>query len=197
MKGPTERQKEILSFVSRFTSLHGYSPSQKEIGEELGISVPAVHYALLAMEKKGLLESGGIRAIRLPETIRDEMKNVPLPFFSQEPDEEELEKGAEDVLYLPSSLVKPSSFAFRVTSWSMKEGGILPGDIALLDKEEEAKDGDIVLAHPEGREGMMELRILRKVRNLLELWPENDSMGITRSQSLRIYGILREIRRKY
>ena len=197
MKGPTERQKEILSFVSRFTSLHGYSPSQKEIGEELGISVPAVHYALLAMEKKGLLESGGIRAIRLPENIRDEMKNVPLPFFSQEPDEEELEKGAEDVLYLPSSLVKPSSFAFRVTSWSMKEGGILPGDIALLDKEEEAKDGDIVLAHPEGREGMMELRILRKVRNLLELWPENDSMGITRSQSLRIYGILREIRRKY
>ena len=197
MKGPTERQKEILSFVSRFTSLHGYSPSQKEIGEELGISVPAVHYALLAMEKKGLLESGGIRAIKLPETIRDEMKNVPLPFFSQEPDEEELEKGAEDVLYLPSSLVKPSSFAFRVTSWSMKEGGILPGDIALLDKEEEAKDGDIVLAHPEGREGMMELRILRKVRNLLELWPENDSMGITRSQSLRIYGILREIRRKY
>ena len=197
MKGPTERQKEILSFVSRFTSLHGYSPSQKEIGEELGISVPAVHYALLAMEKKGLLESGGIRAIRLPENIRDEMKNVPLPFFSQEPDEEELEKGAEDVLYLPSSLVKPSSFAFRVTSWSMKEGGILPGDIALLDKEEEAKDGDIVLAHPEGREGMMELRRLRKVRNLLELWPENDSMGITRSQSLRIYGILREIRRKY
>ena len=178
MKGPTERQKEILSFVSRFTSLHGYSPSQKEIGEELGISVPAVHYALLAMEKKGLLESGGIRAIRLPETIRDEMKNVPLPFFSQEPDEEELEKGAEDVLYLPSSLVKPSS-------------------LALLDKEEDAKNGDIVLAHPEGREGMMELRRLRKVRNLLELWPENDSMGITRSQSLRIYGILREIRRKY
>ena len=79
----------------------------------------------------------------------------------------------------------------------MKEGGILPGDIAILDKEREAKDGDIVLGYPEGGDGKMELRRLRKRKTLFELWPENDSMGITRSQNMVICGILREIRRKY
>ena len=58
-------------------------------------------------------------------------------------------------------------------------------------------DGDVVLGHPEGGEGKMELRRLRKRKNLLELWPENDSMGITRSQRIVICGILREIRRIY
>ncbi|MGN1164234.1 MAG: LexA family protein [Candidatus Ornithospirochaeta sp.] len=198
MKGPTERQKEIISFVSRFSSIHGYSPSLKEIGDEMGISTPAVHYAIEAMEKKGLLEkSGGTRAIKLPEEMRDEMKNVPIPFFSTEPDEATIERGSQDRIYVPASIFRPSSFAFAVTSWSMKEGGILPGDIAILDMDGDAADGDIVLAHPEGKEGKMELRRLRKLKNLLELWPENDSMGITRSQNIRIYGILREIRRRY
>ena len=79
----------------------------------------------------------------------------------------------------------------------MKEGGILPGDIAIAEKEREPKDGDIVLSKAREGEGRMELRRLRIRGSLMELWPENDSMGITRSQNLEICGILTEIRRKY
>ena len=108
-----------------------------------------------------------------------------------------IKNGSIESLFIPSSLYSPSSFAFIVSSWSMKEGGIIPGDIAIMDCEREAKDGDIVLGYPEGGEGKMELRRLRKLKTLTELWPENDSMGITRSKKIVICGILREIRRKY
>ena len=198
MKEATARQKEILSFITHFTSVNGYSPSFREIGEELGISSPAVHYAIEAMEKKGLLEKGGgIRAIRLPDETLKEMSNITIPFYSEEPDEKALENGSDETIFILRSLYRPSSFAFRVSSWSMKEGGILPGDIAILDRDGTPNDGDIILSQAEGREGKMELRRLKIRNNLNELWPENDSMGITRSQNLTIYGILREIRRIY
>lgn len=199
MKGPTKKQREILLFISSFISEHGFAPSLREIADHFNISPSAVHYALLSMEKKGMLEKSksGARAIVLPDEIRKDMGNTPIPLFSAEPDEEMLDHGSLDSLFIPSSLASPSSFAFIVSSWSMKEGGILPGDVAILDKEKEAVDGDVVLGHPEGGEGKMELRRLRKRKNLLELWPENDSMGITRSQRIVICGILREIRRIY
>ncbi|MGN1189548.1 MAG: LexA family protein [Candidatus Ornithospirochaeta sp.] len=199
MKGPTKKQQEMLIYISSFTSEHGFAPSLREIAEHFSVSPAAVHYALSSMEKKGLIErnSKDARSSVLPEETRKDLTNIPVPLFSSEPDKETLENGSLDVLYIPSNLSSPSTFAFVVSSWSMKEGGILPGDIAILDKENDAKDGDIVLGYPEGGDGKMELRRLRKRKTLMELWPENDSMGITRSQKIVICGILKEIRRKY
>lgn len=199
MRGPTKKQQEILVYISSFISSNGYSPSLREIGAHFHVSPTAIHYTMEAMIKKGLLErkEGEKRAISLPSRIRKEMENTPIPLFSSEPEEEEIKRGSSKIIYIPQSLYSPSTFAFVVSSWSMKEGGILPGDIAILEMEREARDGDIVLAYPEGGDGKMELRRLRKLKNLSELWPENDSMGITRSQRIVICGILREIRRKY
>ena len=199
MKGPTKKQQEILLFISSFISEYGFAPSLREIADHFKVSPSAVHYALSSMEKKGLIEknNSGARSIILPEKTRKDMGNVPIPFFSKEPDEEMISNGSIETLFIPSSLYSPSTFAFKVSSWSMKEGGIIPGDIAIMDSEREAKDGDIVLGYPEGGEGKMELRRLRKLKTLTELWPENDSMGITRSKNVVICGILREIRRKY
>lgn len=199
MKGPTKKQQEILLFISSFISQYGFAPSLKEMADHFHISSAAVHYALISMEKKGLIDKAGngARSIILSSDVRKDMGNIPVPLYQGEPDSSSLDNGSLDTLFVPSSLASPSTFAFIVTSWSMKEGGILPGDIAILDKEREAKDGDIVLGYPEGGDGKMELRRLRKRKTLFELWPENDSMGITRSQNMVICGILREIRRKY
>ena len=147
------------------------------------------------MEKKGLIyRNGGARSIAPGEKTEGERRNLPIPFFPEEPEKDEESK---EFLFVPISSYSPSAFAFRVTSWSMKEGGILPGDIAIAEKEREPKDGDIVLSKAREGEGRMELRRLRIRGSLMELWPENDSMGITRSQNLEICGILTEIRRKY
>ena len=199
MKGPTKKQQEILLFISTFISQYGFAPSHKEMADHFHISSAAVHYALISMEKKGLVDKAGngARSIILSSDVRKDMGNTPVPLYQGEPDSSSLDNGSPDTLFVPSSLASPSTFAFIVTSWSMKEGGILPGDIAILDKVREAKDGDIVLGYPEGGDGKMELRRLRKRKTLFELWPENDSMGITRSQNMVICGILREIRRKY
>ena len=195
MKGPTRKQSEILSFIWEYSDRMGYPPSLREIGEKFSVSPSAVHSALKAMEKKGLIyRNGGARSIAPGEKTEEERRNLPIPFFPEEPENDEESK---EFLFVPISSYSPSAFAFRVTSWSMKEGGILPGDIAIAEKEREPKDGDIVLSKAREGEGRMELRRLRIRGSLMELWPENDSMGITRSQNLDICGILTEIRRKY
>ena len=98
MKGPTKKQQEILLFISSFISEYGFAPSLREIADHFKVSPSAVHYALSSMEKKGLIEknNSGARSIILPEKTRKDMGNVPIPFFSKEPDEEMISNGSKE-----------------------------------------------------------------------------------------------------
>lgn len=200
MEKLTERQREILSYITSFLEESGRSPSLREIGEEFSISPAGVHYVLKALEKKGALTTGGgkARSIALSQAERDLKENVRIPFFPKEPSPLELEREPEEFWYLSRSVAEKGMFAFRVTSYSMANGGILPGDIAILKRTNKAQDGAVVLATlPYEEDKEMELRRYRKGRETSELWPENDSMGIIRSQNIHLCAILFEIRRSY
>lgn len=198
MKGLSQRQEEILNYISSSFTKNGYAPSLKEIGEHFSFSPAAAHYALLALSNKGFIEykKGKKRSITLIKEERERRENIPIPFYKTEPNLSELGNRPNSTFLIPLSLYKEGSFSFCVSSLSMTDSGIIPGDIAIIEKKDKYKDGDIVLAD-KGDYSRFELRRLHLSPSYMELWAENDSMGIIRSQSFSLYGCLVEIIRKY
>ena len=203
MRALTERQKEILSFVSAYISDNGRAPTQREVGTAFGFSHTAARDALASLERKGFieLERNRQRAIALPAARREEMENVPVPFYSSEPSAEILsDNPPEERIFVQKSIRSASLFAFRVTSESMRNAGILPGDTAVMRPCTSPLPDDIILASygDDGEE--MELRRYRPLNNgYAELWPENDSMGIIKVplSDLSVHAVLTALRRDY
>ena len=204
MKDLTERQKEILSFVSSYMLENGKSPTLREIGESFGFSHNAARDAVLALVKKGYLEKGTneIRSLSFPLGERLERENAPIPFFGKEPSLKSIEENnTEEVMYVPRRIADSNAFAFRVTSESMRNAGILPGDIAILRKADGMPGNDeIILASYSDDEEKMELRRFHPIGNdYAELVPDNDTMGIIKvmQSNLITAGVLTHIRRSY
>ena len=129
------------------------------------------------------------------------MENVPVPFYSSEPSAEMLsDNPPEERIFVQKSIRSASLFAFRVTSESMRNAGILPGDTAVMRPCTSPLPDDIILASygDDGEE--MELRRYRPLNNgYAELWPENDSMGIIKVplSDLSVHAVLTALRRDY
>lgn len=204
MRALTERQKEILSFVSAYISDNGRAPTQREVGTAFGFSHTAARDALASLERKGFieLERNRQRAIALPAARREEMENIPVPFYSSEPSAEMLsDNPPEERIFVQKSIRSASLFAFRVTSESMRNAGILPGDIAVMTHLKGAPKNDwIILASCSDDAKPLELRRFMRINDdFIQLCPENDTMGVIKASyaSLTTAGVLCMIRRDY
>lgn len=201
MKDLSARQRDVLTFIENYIEEYSTSPSLREIGEHFSFSDKAAWDVIEALTKKEKLEkSDGHRSIRLKkdERARRETRRITLyhyPFTA-----EKLSKETDDYIFFEKAKVADSEyFAISVYSYSMKNAGILPGDIAIMSRDiSTIKDDDIVLAAPSESESYeMELRRLRKTPSFNELWPENDSMGIIKALEFTFYGKLCYIVRSY
>ena len=201
MKDITDRQKQILDFISLYIYTNGRSPSLREIGEAFGFSHIAARDAVATLVRKGYLEKidNGLRSLTFPLNERLKRENNAVPFYQAEPSYAVLSAGTEEGIFIPRT--KKAAFTFKVTSESMRNGGILPGDFAVMADADIAKaDGDIVLASLGDDEMIPELRRLRRIGNGYALLiPDNDTMGVIKAaeSSLRILGRLISIRRDY
>lgn len=201
MKDITDRQKQILDFISLYIYTNGRSPSLREIGEAFGFSHIAARDAVATLVRKGYLEKidNGLRSLTFPLNERLKRENNAVPFYQAEPSYAVLSAGTEERIFIPRT--KKAAFTFKVTSESMRNGGILPGDFAVMADADIAKaDGDIVLASLGDDEMVPELRRLRRIGNGYALLiPDNDTMGVIKAaeSSLRILGRLISIRRDY
>ena len=204
MKTLTERQREILSFISSYIMENGKSPTLREIGKNFGFSHNAARDEVAALVRKGFLEKGDkeIRSLSFPLDERLERENISVPFFDREPSLMDIEERRyKATLFVQRRLAKHSVFAFRVTSESMRNAGIIPGDIAILTKiDGEPANDAIILASYADEEEPMELRRYHPIGiGYAELWPDNDTMGIIKvmRNNLVVAGILAHIRRDY
>lgn len=154
MKGLTNRQKEVLEFISRYIKAHGYPPSYQEIADQFHIaSKQGVARHLAALEQKGFITRDNTlaRSIRIihPDYLPDTGEvRVPLvgrvaagyPILAEE--------NIEDYVMLPRTLVKSEGryFALRVQGDSMVNAGILDGDLVIVQSAANAHPGEIVVA---------------------------------------------------
>ena len=199
MKKLTEKQKEILKFINEYLDQNLKTPTLKDIATHFDITSVAVYYQLQSIEKKGYIEIDRkeSRGIKLRPEDSQKRINYSIPFFPEEPKYDFSLDSTDDYFYISKEDELKHPYAFRVTSLSMKDIGIMQGDIAIMESAKDARDGDIVLACVPDRQEKAELRRYIKTPHFVVLQSENESMGNIKSTSVIIYGVLRSIRRNY
>ena len=199
MKKLTEKQKEILKFINEYLDQNLKTPTLKDIATHFDITSVAVYYQLQSIEKKGYIEIDRkeSRGIKLRPEDSQKRINYSIPFFPEEPKYDFSLDSTDDYFYISKEDKFKHPYAFRITSLSMKDIGIMQGDIAIMESAKDARDGDIVLACVPDRQEKAELRRYIKTPHFVVLQSENESMGNIKSTSVIIYGVLRSIRRNY
>ena len=200
----TQRQKEVLDFITRFLAKHGHEPSYAQIARHFGVSSKAtIAKHIGALEKRGLIkrahDDGAFTlALSVDEVSADAICEVPLvgriaagvPIDAVQ----DIEK-----ICVPRFLlgrVRPERiYALKVKGDSMIDEHICDGDIALIESRNEARDGEIVVALIDGARATLK-RIFR-FGDEVELRPSNAQLQPIRVHASRvaIQGIFRSLMR--
>ena len=173
----TERQEEILQLIRDYIEDTGYPPTRAEIAEELGFrSANAAEEHLRALARKGAIEMvpGASRGIRIP----DQVDGLPLIGRVAAGNPILAEENIEDYCDIAPSFFSPrADYLLRVKGYSMRDAGILDGDLLAVHKTNQARNGQIVVARI-GEE--VTVKRFRRERNKqeIELVPENPDFDV-------------------
>ena len=196
----TTRQREIWSFLLDYSDRHGYPPTVREIGEAVGLASPStVHAHLANLERAGLLRRDPTkpRALELmgrekpSAAVAAEPAELPkLPLLGQIAAGGPLlaEQNVEDEIAVPETL--HGDFLLRVKGDSMIEAGILEGDVVVVQRAQDARNGDIVVALAGDDETADEATVKRFFREngRVRLQPENSALEPIYADYVQILG---------
>ncbi|MDD3453723.1 MAG: transcriptional repressor LexA [Bacilli bacterium] len=184
MENLTRRQDEILKYIKEYMVSHGYPPTIREIGKDLGVSSPAtIHVHLSNLEKKGFIkkENTKNRAIELlvnNEFAKTDESVVDVPLLGKITAGSPIEaiERPDEYFSLPSYLIPKSKevFTLNVSGYSMINAGILDNDIVIVERTNTARNGEIVVAMTDENE--VTLKTYYKEKDHFRLQPENDTM---------------------
>ena len=207
----TERQQQIWDYLVEYVDGHGYPPTVREIGEHVGLASPStVHAHLANLERAGLLRRdptkpraldliGHRRESRAEEPAAPELAKLPLlgqiaaggPLLAEE--------NIEDELAVPEPLGRRADFLLRVKGESMINAGILDGDILVVQRSQDARDGEIVVALAGDDESADEATVKTFYREAgrVRLQPENELFEPIYADHVqilgRVVGVFREL----
>jgi repressor LexA len=190
----TGRQQEIWSFLVEYVDRHGYPPTVREIGEAVGLASPStVHAHLANLERAGLLRRDPTKPRALELTGREQPSVVALPklpLLGQIAAGSPLlaDQNVEDELAVPETL--RGDFLLRVKGDSMIEAGILEGDIVVVRRAEDARNGEIVVALAGDDETADEatVKTFYKEKGRIRLQPENSALEPIYADYVQVLG---------
>lgn len=199
------RERQVLEFITQYIQRHGYAPTLIEIAESVGVNaVSTVHEHLERLVQKGYVKKtvGFERGIELVETKKKLNMGetaVELPVLGFIAAGSPLEPHTDPNFYMSVSanLIsgKKPGFILQVKGTSMIEDGILDGDFVVVQHQQEASNGDIVVAIlPTG------LATLKRVffeKDRVRLEPANSTMSPIYSPTVKIQGRVVAVVRKY
>ncbi|MGY8897450.1 MAG: transcriptional repressor LexA [Paraglaciecola sp.] len=177
MRPLTPRQEEVLQLIKTTMLDIGMPPTRAEIARHLGFkSANAAEEHLKALARKGAIEilPGTSRGIRLTEPLEDQLEDQGLPLIGRVAAGEPIlaQEHVEMHYKVDPSLFKPSAdFLLRVSGMSMKDIGILDGDLLAVHKTTDVHNGQVVVARVD--EDVTVKRLERKGRQVV-LHAEND-----------------------
>lgn len=188
------RQKQILDFIKQYIEKYGYSPTLGEIAEAIGVSsLATVHEHLQALVQKKVIKrfEGAVRGIEVvDQKISNILRGIELPVLGF------IAAGQPIMTYTdPDATVKVSpsmisgkkrAFVLQVKGDSMIEDGILDGDYVIIEEQNTATDGDIVVALLDN--GLATLKRFFKEKNKIRLEPANSSMDPIYATDVKIQG---------
>lgn len=193
----TDKQKDILNFLRKFTNENGYPPTVKEMMAKFNFASPtAVTTHLIALEKKGYVKKVGNRARgSVPVKRNKDYDMVNIPLLSNEVKAGLLmdvaEEIVEDTFALPKSIAQDEgNFLIKVVGDSMIDAHIKEGDMVLVNpKNIEPNNGDIVVAKIDNN-GNEEITIKRFFRenDYIKLVSENKDYPPIQHEKISIVG---------
>ncbi|HUI53701.1 MAG TPA: transcriptional repressor LexA [Bryobacteraceae bacterium] len=203
----TKRQKQVLDFVAGFLEENGYCPSYEEIARGLDLaSLATVHKHISILEAKNYLKRGfnQSRSLELtPKYLQEHQRGrrapLEIPLLGRIAAGAPVEAMEQrEALSLADFAGDPNTFALEVCGNSMIDDHICDGDMILLEKAAQAKDGDIVVALVSGSETTLK-RFYRETGDMVRLQPANSTLKpITLpARDVQIQGRLLAVLRKY
>lgn len=194
MSKQQEREQKILAFMRKELKAKGYPPTVREIGTALGIkSTSTVHKDIASLVEQGYLKKDPAkpRALMLVDgdgpdeageisnvsSSREDVVDVPVvgnvaagtPILAEE--------NIEDTFPVPAGFVKGDSFMLKVRGESMVNAGIMDGDLILVQQQNTAYNGEIVVAMVDGDfESEATVKTFYREDGHVRLQPENDTM---------------------
>lgn len=192
----TKRQDEVLSYIKEYIVSHGYPPTVREIGKDLGVSSPAtIHTHLNNLEKKGFIKKDGSKNRALELLVKNEFEHqsddvVEVPLLGKITAGSPIEaiERPNEYFSLPAYLIPNNKevFTLLVSGTSMINAGIYDGDIVIVEKRNTARNGEIVVAMTDENE--VTLKTFYKENNYIRLQPENDTMAPILLDNVTILG---------
>ncbi|MGK0409816.1 MAG: repressor LexA [Shewanella psychromarinicola] len=193
MRPLTPRQAEILDLIKNNITETGMPPTRAEIASRLGFkSANAAEEHLKALAKKGFIEiiPGTSRGIRLPH---EEQLEIGLPLIGQVAAGEPIlaQEHVEQYYQVDPNMFKPAAdFLLRVRGDSMKNIGILEGDLLAVHKMQQARNGQVVVARVDDD---VTVKRFEQKGNMIYLHAENEDYNPIKvdlsCQSLTIEGL--------
>lgn len=201
-----KRQKEILNFISQYIQKNGTSPTLQEIADAMNLSsLATVHEHLQTLARKGVIRrfEGAVRGIEiLDETIDAALQGIQLPlvgYIAAGEPIEAIENPLETVTVAPDMVSKVRRcYVLQVKGDSMIKEGIFNGDNVVIQQQETANDGDIVVALLHNEFATLK-SFYREKGGKVRLQPANDTMDpiIEDAKNIRIQGKVTGVIRRY
>ncbi len=179
----TRRQKDLLDFLTTFIERNGYSPSYEEIAAGMALtSLATVHKHIQSLESKGYLKRGfnQSRSLEIAPKYLEERRTyqpaMEVPLLGRIAAGMPVESVANpETLAFQDFIGNEGTYALQVRGDSMIEDHICNGDYVLVEKQNQVRDGDIVVALVDGMETTLK-RFYREAGEMVRLQPANSSM---------------------
>lgn len=201
----TGRQRDILDFIKQYLAEKHYPPSIRETCTHFNLNSPAtVHAHVQKLIEKGYLKRGDnsnhLIELNVPneyEMNNEEVVNVPLLGKITAGTPIEAIEVPNEFFALPAYLIPSSKevFTLKVSGESMINAGIFDGDIVIVEKQNTAHNGEIVVAMTDENE--VTLKTFYKEKDYFRLQPQNDYMNPIILKNVTILGKAIGLYRKF
>ena len=203
----TKRQKQVLDFIAGFVEDNGYCPSYEEIARGLELaSLATVHKHISVLESKSYLKRGfnQSRSLELAPKYLQEHRRAK-PVSTEVPLLGRIAAGApvetieqRETLNFADFAGNGNTYALEVRGDSMIDDHICDGDLILIERVQQALDGDIVVALVAGSETTLK-RFYREPGEMVRLQPANSALKpiLVPARDVQIQGRLLAVLRKY
>lgn len=199
------RERQLLDFIIQFTQRYGFAPTLKEIGSSMGMtSVATVHEHLGKLREKGFIKkldgtARGIEVITKNYRAGSTEASVELPVLGFIAAGEPLEPYTDPNYYIavaPAMIAagKPN-YILQVKGKSMIDDGIMDGDYVVVQHQQDAQNGDIVVALLPN--GCATLKRIYFEKERIKLMPANATMSPIFTTHVKIQGKVVGLIRKY
>jgi repressor LexA len=198
----TKKQEDVLAFINKYLNEYGYPPSVREICKGIGVkSTSTVHGYLTRLEKNGHIkrDTTKTRSIVLdptfatPKELTAATNYIDVPIIGKVAAGEPIlaQENIEGSFPIPTNYIRSGEyFMLDVSGESMINAGILDGDYVLVRKQQNATNGEIVVAL---LDDSATVKTFYKEEQFIRLQPENDTMQPIFSRELDILGIVKGV----